>query len=98
MLFDGTGDLCGHLARCDGGPRSISARYRLLFEHAFTLDASGFVLVHNHPSGIPWPSARDVASTRALAAMARATELEFLDHVVVGGRSAVSMRRAGLML
>ena len=97
LLFDEAGMLCGHQVRCDGEFASVSARYRRLFEHAFEVRASGIVLVHNHPSGDSRPSPQDIVSTRRLAAVARPMDLEFHDHVVIGGNAAVSMRKAGLM-
>lgn len=97
LLFDDAGRFCGYQVRSEGRPAVISARYRHLFEHAFSVGAAGFLLVHNHPSGDPRPSAQDIAATRPLVAVARAMELEFLDHIVIGGRSAVSMRSAGFM-
>ncbi|MCJ2178117.1 JAB domain-containing protein [Novosphingobium sp. 2580] len=97
ILFDSNGYLCGQRVQADGDPISISARYRSLFEHAFRMQASGLVLVHNHPSGNPRPSAQDIAATRRLAAVARAMDIEFHDHVVIGGKHAVSMKRARLM-
>jgi DNA repair protein RadC len=45
--------------------------------------ASGFVLVHNHPSGDPTPSAEDIAFTRRVAAAAAIVGTPMLDHVVV---------------
>lgn len=45
--------------------------------------ASGFVLVHNHPSGDPAPSAEDVAFTRRVASAAVVVGTPLLDHVVV---------------
>lgn len=75
----------------------IAARYRHLFEQAFRSRATGFLLAHNHPSGDPRPSAQDIVATRKLGALSRALDLEFLDHIVIGGRVAVSMRRSGLM-
>lgn len=97
ILFDREGRLCGQVALCEGGLCAVAARYRQMFEQAFALGAAGFVLVHNHPSGDPRPSARDIASTRALASMARAMEVEFLDHLIIAGEVAVSMRLTGLM-
>ncbi|MCT2398845.1 JAB domain-containing protein [Novosphingobium mangrovi (ex Huang et al. 2023)] len=97
VLFDARGNLCGYQARCEGRVGAISARYRQLFEYAFRMKAAGFVLVHNHPSGDSRPSVQDIAATRALAAVARAMDVEFFDHVIVGGRAAVSMKRAGLI-
>lgn len=97
VLFDGEGWLCGHAVLREGGMSAVAARYRPMFEQAFALGAAGFLLAHNHPSGDPRPSPRDIASTRALASMARAMEVEFLDHLVIARGTAVSMRKAGLI-
>lgn len=45
--------------------------------------ASGFVLVHNHPSGDSQPSPEDLAFTRRLAGAAAIVGMPLLDHVVV---------------
>jgi DNA repair protein RadC len=60
--------------------------------------ASGFVLVHNHPSGDPTPSPEDIDLTRALSAAASAVCIPLLDHVVVargGGRSLFELGMLG---
>lgn len=97
LFYDGRGRLLGHLLEQDGAPRTVSGRYRALIEPALRLGAAGLALVHNHPSGDPSPSGADTVATRCLQALSGAMELEFLDHVIIGGRAAVSMRRAGLM-
>lgn len=97
LLHDGNGLLMAHTTSIQGNPASIRGRYRPLLERVFASAAAGFVLVHNHPSGDPRPSAADISATRHLAAIARALEVEFSDHLIVGGRSVVSMRRAGLI-
>lgn len=97
LFFDGAGGLCGYAVHADGRQASIRARYRRLFEHAFEVQARGLLLVHNHPSGNPRPSERDVLETRRLGAVAHAMDLEFYDHLIIGGRLALSMRKAGLM-
>ncbi|MEI6271261.1 MAG: JAB domain-containing protein, partial [Chloroflexota bacterium] len=58
------------------------------------LDAGGvgFAVVHNHPSGDPEPSEEDVRLTAEVAAAARLLDLEFLDHLVIGGDRWVSIR------
>lgn len=78
-----------------GGPRRLEARARPLFGRALALEAAGFVLAHNHPSGDCRPSAEDIAATRHLAAIAAALELELVDHVIVTRRKAFSMRAGG---
>jgi DNA repair protein RadC len=53
--------------------------------------ASAFVLVHNHPSGDPTPSAEDIAFTAKVARAARIVSTPLLDHVIVtrNGRSSM---------
>ena len=97
LLYDGSGMLMARTIGLEGNAVSVRGRYRPLLQRVFEADAAGFVLVHNHPSGDPRPSAADIAATRRLAALACALEVEFHDHLIVGGRSVVSMRQAGLM-
>lgn len=79
------------------GPREV-------LRAAIVGNATAFVLMHNHPSGDPAPSAPDMHVTRILRDAAQAVELHFLDHVVVGtkeqdpaGRGYFSFREAGLL-
>jgi DNA repair protein RadC len=46
--------------------------------------ATGIVVVHNHPSGIPSPSAEDIHATEQLAAACKVVGLALLDHVIIG--------------
>jgi DNA repair protein RadC len=57
---------------------------REVFRVAVMEGAAGVILVHNHPSGDPTPSAEDRAVTRQLAEAGRALGIPVLDHVVVG--------------
>ena len=43
-----------------------------------------FVLVHNHPSGDPQPSAADIKVTRRLRDAAALLKMEMVDHVIIG--------------
>jgi DNA repair protein RadC len=64
---------------------------REVFRTAVSEGASGVILVHNHPSGDPTPSAEDRAVTRQLAVAGRALGIPVLDHVVVGRGRWVSL-------
>jgi hypothetical protein len=56
-----------------------------LINCAKALEAAGFVLVHNHPSGRPQPSMVDVRVTRDLAQLARDSSIVLLDHFIIAG-------------
>ena len=55
------------------------------------------IVVHNHPSGDPTPSADDRAVTRQLVEAGRMLDVPVYDHVIVGGDRYVSFAEAGLL-
>jgi DNA repair protein RadC len=71
---------------------------REVFRAAITESAAAMILVHNHPSGDPVPSAEDRDVTRQLAEAGRLIGIPVLDHVVVGDGRFVSFVEAGLGL
>ena len=87
----------GHLraARCiaRGGLHGAAVRASDPVRAALRVDASAFVLVHNHPSGDPAPSHEDVRLTAQVAAAAATVGVPLLDHVVVarGGFACVPL-------
>ena len=64
---------------------------REVFRPAVAESAAGVILVHNHPSGDPTPSAEDRAVTRQLAEAGRALGIPVLDHIVVGRGTYASL-------
>ena len=70
---------------------------RRIVEAALRHHASGLILVHNHPSGLPQPSEEDRQITRAIAEAARTLDMRVLDHIVVGKAGYVSFTEDGLM-
>lgn len=70
---------------------------REVFRPAIAESAAAVILVHNHPSGDPEPSAQDLAVTRQLVEAGRAVGIPVLDHVIVGDGRFVSLAERGLM-
>jgi hypothetical protein len=58
---------------------------------ALLADAAGIILVHNHPSGTPTPSAADRQIHNRLATAAKHVDLTLLDSVVVANGAYVSL-------
>lgn len=59
--------------------------------------ASGFILVHNHPSGDPTPSPEDIDLTGAVLRVSTWLGTPLLDHVIVARDRSVSFRAEGLL-
>jgi DNA repair protein RadC len=76
---------------------------REVFRFAIRENCSRVLLVHNHPSGDPTPSAQDIAANRQLVEAGKIVGIEVLDHVIVAnparvhGRAYVSFRQENLM-
>lgn len=71
---------------------------REVFRAAIAEGAAGIIVVHNHPSGDPTPSADDRAVTRQLVDAGRLLDMPVYDHVVIGGGERyVSFAESGLL-
>lgn len=69
---------------------------REVVRRALELSATALILVHNHPSGNPTPSAQDIDITQAVRAAAEPLSVAVHDHVIIGNGEWVSLRREGL--
>ena len=70
---------------------------REVFREAIAERAAAIILVHNHPSGDPTPSADDRAITAQLVAAGRLLDIPVADHVVIGRGRYLSFAEAGLL-
>jgi DNA repair protein RadC len=70
---------------------------REVFREAIAERAAAIILVHNHPSGDPSPSADDRAVTEQLAAAGRITDIPVHDHVIIGRGRYHSFAEAGML-
>lgn len=71
-------------------PREIARR-------ALELSAGAVILVHNHPSGDPKPSAQDIAVTREIVQALETIQVRVHDHLVVGRDGVASFKSLGLL-
>jgi len=70
---------------------------REVIKRALDLSASALILVHNHPSGDPKPSAADIAITRELQAAGEKLGISLHDHIVVSKTGNNSFKSLGLL-
>ncbi len=57
---------------------------REVFKPALEYGAVAVVLAHNHPSGVPEPSAADIEVTKQLIEAGRIVGIHLMDHLVIG--------------
>ncbi|AHJ63552.1 DNA repair protein radC [Granulibacter bethesdensis] len=70
---------------------------REVVKRALELHATALIVVHNHPSGDPTPSAEDIRMTRELREAGRLLSLDLHDHVIIGRHGWSSFRKQGLL-
>lgn len=70
---------------------------REVVKRALELDASALIMVHNHPSGDPTPSAPDIEMTRAVRDALSQIDIRLHDHLIIARSDHTSMRADGLI-
>jgi DNA repair protein RadC len=83
LAIDGRSRLRATRRVAKGGLHGVGVRTADPLRAALRTAATGFVLVHNHPSGDPTPSPQDISFTREIEAASTVIGVPLLDHVVV---------------
>jgi len=80
-----------------GGETHANLHPRDVLQPALLCGAAQLAFIHNHPSGDPSPSARDIEVTRVLCRAAEIVGISILDHVIISGNGWFSMRNQCLL-
>lgn len=91
LLLDGRNRLQGEVRVSEGTLTSALVHPREVFAPAVRAGAAAIILVHNHPSGDPTPSAEDAALTERMRQAGEIIGIRVLDHVVIGQGRYVSL-------
>jgi DNA repair protein RadC len=75
-----------------GSVHSAHIRIAELLREPIRANASAVIVVHNHPSGDPTPSAADISMTKMLIEAGKLMDIDVLDHVIMAGGRHASMR------
>jgi DNA repair protein RadC len=95
LLLDGRHRVMRHELVSQGTLTASLVHPREVFRPALRDAAAAIVLVHNHPSGDPTPSAEDREVTSRLARAGELLGVRVLDHVVVAEHGYTSLRELG---
>lgn len=83
----------GHEIVYIGQVGAIHVRMAEIFRTPTAWCVPRIVVGHNHPSGDPTPSPEDVRITAEILKAGKLLGINVLDHVIVGGKRAVSLYR-----
>ncbi|MEN9654636.1 MAG: hypothetical protein RL235_748 [Chlamydiota bacterium] len=81
----------------DGTLNQLLLHPREVFHAAIKHRAHTVMIAHNHPSGDPSPSQKDIEMTNALALVGRMVGIPLADHIIVGLKTYFSFRDAQMM-
>lgn len=97
VLLDGKHRFMSDVLVSQGTLTSSPVHPREVFKQAISRSAAAIILVHNHPSGDPSPSADDLEITQRLVQIGNLVGIRVLDHVIVGDGVYVSLADRGLL-
>ncbi|MGN1216245.1 MAG: DNA repair protein RadC [Candidatus Cryptobacteroides sp.] len=66
-----------------GGSSATVVDPKIVVKEAISRHASGIILGHNHPSGNPRPSGRDIEETENMKNAANLFDIALIDHIII---------------
>ncbi len=84
LLLDGKNRIIRRLQISEGSLNQSIVHPREVFVQAVRESAAAVILLHNHPTGDPAPSAEDIAITRRIREAGEIIGIKVLDHIIVG--------------
>ena len=80
-----------------GGLSGTVADPKVIFHIALQHQASGIILVHNHPSGSLKPSQLDISLTKKLSEAGKMLDIQVFDHLIITDNGYFSFGDEGLL-
>ena len=78
-----------------GNVNSSLVKVGELFREAVRENCPALIVVHNHPSGDPTPSAEDIRITGQMIEAGKLLDIEVLDHIIIGQQGYISLNEKG---
>lgn len=74
-----------------GGTNFVEISTKNILSEAVKMQAPNIILAHNHPSGNPWPSNKDIECTQKIEEASKLLGIRLLDHIIIAGDSYTSI-------
>ena len=95
LFLDAAHRLISTRVMFEGTLTQTCAYPREIVRAALDVHAAAIIVAHNHPSGVPTPSAADLALTRHLGDALGLLDIRLLDHFIVAGDVVYSLAENG---
>lgn len=93
ILLDSQGVVIKVVTITIGGLNKNAIEPREIFKEPVKISADKIILVHNHPSGNPFPSDSDIRMTRRIVEAGKIFGIEILDHIIIGNGIFSSLKK-----
>ena len=97
IMFDSGMHAIGEKILSKGTVNASLLSPREVLVQALKEQASGIMILHNHPGGNPVPSENDLRITARIKEAGLLTDIPLLDHIIIGDNSYFSFKESGLM-
>ncbi|WP_457798903.1 RadC family protein [Methylocystis sp. S23] len=92
LFLDRSRHIIGDEIMQEGTVDYTPVNVREIIKRALELSAASLILAHNHPSGDPTPSSKDILTTLKVVEAARTLGIAVDDHIVLSKHGHTSMR------
>lgn len=79
----------------EGAPGGVEVNIRRIVEFTYKNKCENVILAHNHPNGDIIPSDDDIKSTALIHNTLKPVGINLLDHIIVAGSQAISLKESG---
>ena len=96
LMMDSKNKLIKEMIISEGTVNTSLMPTREVFVYALKHEAVNIILLHNHPSGDPTPSAEDIRVTKKIAEAGNLIGISLMDHLIIGDNKYISLKEQGL--
>lgn len=93
VFLDTKCKMTGHKIVSKGSLTASIVHPREVYKLAISRSAHSIIVLHNHPSGDPTPSAEDIQITKRLKSAGEVIGIPLLDHIIIGDGNYKSLRK-----
>lgn len=97
LCLDAKGHLLKEILLSIGTVKASMLSPREVFVEALKAEAVHILLMHNHPSGDPTPSAADRQITDGIKELGTKLDVPLIDHIIIGDNKYISFKEQGFL-